>query len=192
MPLFALRELFDAIVMSLAIGFIFSDAFRKPVTSYDPLKQLSGRFSWNDLLYAASIAAPAVILHELAHKMVALGFGLSAVFQAAYLWLGIGVFLKLIGSAFIFFVPGFVSVQGSGSAMAHSLISVAGPLVNAVLWGGSWLALKQKWVSRKHIPYAIATRKINMFLFIFNMLPIPGFDGFSFYASVLSAMGVLS
>jgi len=50
--------------------------------------------SWKDFKFAIIITAPAVILHELAHKFVAMAMGLTATFHAWYTGLGIGVFYE--------------------------------------------------------------------------------------------------
>ncbi|MBC8444116.1 site-2 protease family protein, partial [Candidatus Woesearchaeota archaeon] len=46
-----------------------------------------------------------------------------------------------------------------------------------------------KNIKKRYIPFLILTKKINLFLFIFNMLPIPFFDGGHFFSSILSALG---
>jgi Zn-dependent protease len=35
----------------------------------------------------------------------------------------------------------------------------------------------------------VITSKINMFLFIFNMIPIPGFDGFQIISNIIRVFG---
>jgi len=111
-----------------------------------------------------------------------MGFGLQAVFNAAYGWLGFGLLLKLLNVGFIFFVPAYVSINGIGSPLVFSTIAFAGPFMNLILWLGAAYALKQKkLVKEKYLPFVYLTKQINMFLFIFNMLPIPGFDGFKVY-----------
>src|SRR3989338_3540474 len=101
MAFISFAEILDLIIMSIGIGFIFMDIFKPRENEfYQPL------FSWNNLLFSALVASPGIILHELGHKVLGLFFGLSAVFHASYFGLGIGVFLKLINSGFIFFVPG--------------------------------------------------------------------------------------
>ena len=195
MTFFTLMELIDVIIMTLAVGFIFSDSFRKPAEEdYDPLKESHGRLNWENIKFAICITAPAVIFHELFHKIVALSFGLDATFHAAYFWLGLGLVLKLINFGFIFFVPGFVEI-GCSSIACHltplisALIAFAGPFLNMVLWLGSWTLLKinPKFVRKSRKMYAVLylTRNINMFLFIFNMIPIPGFDGYKVYDGLI-------
>ncbi len=179
---FSLKEFIDAIIMIFAVGFIFSAYLRRyrPITIHE---FYFGRIHWRDLRFAIAITAPAIILHELAHKFTALSFGLTATFHAAYLWLLIGIMLRLFGSSIIFFVPAYVSITGAANNLAYALIALAGPLTNLVIWLISAHALKK--ASHEKIPFLHLTKEINKFLFIFNMLPIPGFDGFQVYANLI-------
>ncbi|MDO8740553.1 MAG: M50 family metallopeptidase [Candidatus Woesearchaeota archaeon] len=177
-------EIIDIIIMSIVIGFIFKDIFRMPaVGSYDPLKHY-GKFNFSNFKFAVAVVAPAIVLHELGHKFAAMLFGVSATFFAAYGWLLIGIFLKIVGFGFIFFIPGFVVPLQPLTSMQSGVIAFAGPFVNLVLWIGSWLVLKNKKVNKKYYSILYLTKQINMFLFILNMLPIPGIDGFSVYRSI--------
>lgn len=183
-------ELFDAIVMSLAIGFIFMSYFSRFNTfkSHNYFDVARKRFPWHDLWFSAALVAPAILLHEMGHKMVALYFGMNAVFNASYFGLMIGIFLKLIASPFLFFIPAYVSITGPGTPLQFSAIAFAGPFVNLVLWLGSVYLLRYAKVSRKYVPFLFLTSKINMVLFIFNMIPIPGFDGSKVFSGLFQAI----
>jgi Zn-dependent protease len=178
MVLFTLGELFDMVVMTLVVGFIFSGMFRKPVSDdYDPLKQAKHGFFSDDFKFAVMIAAPAIILHELGHKFVALSFGLEAVFEAAWFFLLLALMMKIMNFGLIFIVPAYVSIFGRATPLEFSMVAFAGPAINLILWLGTALSLKKKLLPKKYDYLLALTSKINMFLFIFNMLPIPGFDG---------------
>ena len=190
--MFTFAEILDIIIMTLVIGFIFKDIFRhKPkvevITPDYYLKQRRG-FNWNDFWFAAAIVAPSIILHEFGHKFVALANGMMASFHAAYTWLGIGVILKLISAGFIFFVPAYVAISGTGTPLQFAGIAFAGPAVNLVLWLGGLIVLKKVKLKEEAYRFVFLLSRINMFLFIFNMLPIPGFDGFRVYTSLFSAI----
>jgi Zn-dependent protease len=178
MAFFTFGEVFDIVVMTLVVGYIFSGLFKKPEgEDYDPLKNIkSGLFNENFKL-AVIVAAPAIILHEFGHKFVALGFGLEAVFQAAWIFLILALIMRFMKFGFIFIVPAYVSILGQATPLQFGLVAFAGPAVNLILWLGSALALKKSFFPRKYDYVLAMTSKINMFLFIFNMLPIPGFDG---------------
>ena len=186
MVFLSLREVFDIIVMTAILGVIFADIvrrFRQPYSIYG-----KPRFDWEGMKFAMLAIAPAVILHELGHKIVAMSFGYSATFQAAYFWLGFGMLLKLVNAGFIFFVPAYVSISGSMTPTVYSIIAFAGPAVNLLLWMGAKYALDKGKVKKEYLPLVFLTKQINMWLFIFNMLPIPGFDGFKVYSGLLQAI----
>jgi len=179
--IFTLRELFDVIVMTLAVGYIFMDMFRRHPVGFDK------RAFW----FACLVTAPALIVHELAHKFVALSFGLQAEFHAAYFWLILGVILKLIRFNFIFFVPAYVSIGAAGMSVLPSqmaLVAFAGPLLNLVLFVVAWASLKQKRLKKDTFIFLHVTKQINLFLFVFNMLPIPFFDGMKVYQGLFQAL----
>lgn len=188
------------VVIILAIGFIFKDYFNRrqqiPDEEYDPLRAIEHSRSewWRDLFYAAAITAPAIIIHEMGHKFVAMAFGLVATFKAAYTWLALGIIFKLINFPIIF-VPAYVQFPGGSiTPFEHFLIAFAGPGMNLIMWLGAGLLVRhfdarqqrpqkrsgrQKSVSWEK--YAVPLRifaKINMFLFFFNLIPIPPFDGY--------------
>ncbi len=170
----SLQEIFDLVFMTLVVGYIFMDYFKKPVEIFDPLKPR--RFDWENLKFACLITAPAIILHELGHKFTALALGLDATFHAAYTWLGIGVFLKLIGG-FIFFVPGYVSMPAS-SPFNSMITAGAGPLMNLIIFLTAFLVLRfYKSPDPTVFALLVLTKKINLFLFGLNMIPIGMFDG---------------
>lgn len=198
--LFTWMELLDIVIMSLAVGFIFKDAFmpaRKLRVEtgghYEPLeyykKKALNKIGGEGFLLAIIVAAPAVIFHELGHKFIATGFGLTAVFHAAYFWLALGVILKLLNFGFIFFVPAYVSIAGAGlTPLNHSAVAFAGPAINLILFAIPFLLIRFKGFTKNHrqyIPALVMMSRINLFLFIFNMLPIPMFDGWSVYSGII-------
>lgn len=218
--MFSIQEILDIVIMSLALGFIFKDVFmpgRRTVLdrdNYDPLERyrvkkhsqhtaakrtgksrsisdyISG-INKSGFIFAMVIAAPAVILHEFGHKLIAMSMGFTAEFNAAYFWLGLGVLLKLLNFGFIFFVPAYVSIGGGAiTPIQYSAIAFAGPAVNLVLFLVPFLLLKNAQFRKKfkkYISILSLTSKINLFLFIFNMLPLPMFDGFKVFSGLIQA-----
>jgi Zn-dependent protease len=191
-----LMEIFDIILMTFVVGFVFMTAF-KPVKKIEDadildkyMKKTSG-FDWQAFWFAAMVTAPAIILHELGHKITALSFGLTAVFSAAYIWLGIAVVLRLIGSPFIFFVPAYVTIGGNATVLQQTLIAFAGPGVNLIIFLVALIILKTKnKISTKEIHLWTLTKNINLFLFVFNIIPIPGFDGFTVFSGLWKLIGL--
>jgi Zn-dependent protease len=187
--LFSFNEILDIVIMTLVIGFIFKDYFhftpKVEVLSPEYLMRPHRRVNWADFWFAAAVVAPSIILHEFGHKFMAIAFGMTAVFQAAYFWLAAGVVLKLLGVGFIFFVPAFTSIIGAGSNLQFTGISFAGPAVNLIIWLVALVILKtHKKLKKNTYHFLFLIKRINMFLFIFNMLPIPGFDGWSVWGGL--------
>ncbi len=180
-------EIFDILFMTLGIGFIFSDYFkREPLEGYDPLKYYSKPPWWENIKFAALIAAPAIVLHELAHKFVAMSFGAQATLHAPYTMYMVVMLLKLMNFPLIFFVGGYVS----HTALPHlpsALVAIAGPLMNFLIWLGIWLVVRSKFVHKKYYKILEPMAKISLFLCVFNLIPIPGFDGYNFITSVFKA-----
>lgn len=194
MTLLSFRELFDMVLMSLVIGFIFKDIFRQHRgwrTPEEVMKNITPGFKISrisDFWYAVLLVAPSIIFHEFGHKFTAMAFGLNATFHAAYVWLGIGVLLKIVMPGFIFFVPAYVSFPNTVTPLQSALIAFAGPAVNGLFWLIPYIYLKSGARPKKEIlRYLIFFKRINGFLFIFNMLPIPLFDGYHVYAGLWHA-----
>ncbi len=147
MGFISLFELVDMAITIAFVGFIFSGMFPKQPRKADVLYQKPG-FDWESLKFSAMVVGPALILHELAHKFLAMGFGMQATYHAAYTWLILGLILKLANFGFIVIVPAFVSISGNGSALQFAFVAVAGPMMNLVLWLGLGLMLKRKLIAR--------------------------------------------
>lgn len=179
MALITLTEILYFIILTVVIGYIFTGMFvRRPRTIYDRMHPK--RWRWDDFRFAVLVTAPAIILHELAHKFVAMGFGYEATFELFPFGLALGVFLKVIGSPFLIIAPGYVSIGTAAftDPIAYRLIAFAGPAVNLVLWLGSWAILKSyKGLNRTQFAVLSITKLLNMILFFFNMIPFGPFDG---------------
>ena len=186
MALLTIKEIFDLVVMTAALGYVFMSYIPKPRTPYQIASQHG--FSWEDFKFAVYVTAPAIVLHELMHKFVALAVGLKeAVFHAWYFGLFIGIFLKLIGSPFILFAPGYVSMS-EGSPLVTALTAFAGPGTNLLLFLIAGLILNRKTKLTKNQAILLyLTKQINLFLFIFNMLPIPPLDGSKVFYGLFKA-----
>ena len=199
-------EILDIILMTFILGFLFMGAL-KPIRKasedvLDKYLKKSVTFDWHGLWFAALVTAPAIILHEFGHKITALSFGLTATFHAAcstanlmpgsppflnfYCGLTIvSIILKLVNFGFIFFIPAFVQIGANATVLQHTVIAFAGPFVNLLLFTFSWMMLKyHKTLSLKTRHYLVLSKNINLFLFIFNMIPIPGFDVFTVFSGL--------
>ena len=182
-----LMELVDIIIMTFAIGYIFSDFFRRePLEGYDPLKYYQKPPLFENIKFAAMVAAPAVVFHELAHKFVAMLFGATATLHAPYTMYAVVILLKLMRFPLLFFVGGYVS-HTPLPPIESSIVAIAGPLTNLILWLAAIAVVKYRLIDRKYYKIIVPMGKLNMFLFIFNIIPLPGFDGFHFFSSLFKA-----
>ena len=180
-------EIIDIVIMTFAIGFIFSDFFkREPLEGYDPIKYFSQSSRWQNVKFAAMIAAPVVVIHELAHKFVAMGFGATATLHAPINIYAIVILLKLLRFPLLFFIGGYVE-HSALPYLQSAWVSIAGPLSNFLIWGVIYLIIHYKLVDKKYYKILQPMAKLSLFLGIFNMLPVPGFDGFNFFSALFRA-----
>jgi len=185
---FTLSEIIGIVIVSVYISYIFSGFIKKPRSYLDyslPKNQL-----WEDMKFSSYIVVPAVIIHEMAHKFTAVALGFSSEFMAFYQsgWtLGMAIFsiiLRTIHAPFIIIVPGFVSIPANVDPISTGIIAFAGPLTNLILYGIATYFLKSRHLNHNQAIIAHLTKRVNIWLFIFNMLPFGIFDG----AKVLNAI----
>jgi Zn-dependent protease len=117
------------------------------------------------------------LLHELAHKVVAVRFDQVAEFRADYGMLFLAVMTALVG--FIFAAPGAVYHRGRVTGRQLGLIALAGPVTNLLL-SALFLPL---YLAGVVLGLPLVTLvggrglAINLFLAAFNLLPIGSLDG---------------
>ena len=128
----------------------------------------------NPLAYSVVVAAFTVgagfLLHELAHRFVARHFGKHAEFRANNQMLVLAIVLAAF-SPIIFAAPGAVWISGYVTRRENGIISAAGPFANVVI-AAAFLPLMLVIPGIAYYGFMI-----NALLAVFNMLPIPGFDG---------------
>lgn len=179
MAVLSITEVINLIIITVVLGYIFSGFIHRPGDQRS--------FTWRSLLFAAIVAAPAVIFHELGHKLVAIALGLTATFHIFWAGLALGVILRLFSAPFLILAPAYVSFSQSASALASTLIAVAGPGMNLVLWLTSMTVLRyKKELTTKETMGWMISKKLNFFLFWFNLLPIPPFDGWHVLTGIIT------
>ncbi|MBU0761713.1 MAG: hypothetical protein KKD39_01695 [Candidatus Altiarchaeota archaeon] len=120
------------------------------------------------------------VLHEVAHKVVASFFGLETRYVANNSMPLVSLLLALGG--FILISPGAVRIYGIKpiDLRRAGLISVAGPASNLFI---SLLFYAMYQVTSGFLSFAAGFGyEINSWLAVFNMIPVPGFDGAKVFA----------
>lgn len=163
------REIGDLIISALVLAFAFSMMF-------------SGMRVHRILaLFPASLITVSVgfLIHELAHKFTAQRFGCLAEYQMWPHGLMLAILFSFFG--FVFAAPGAVMIRprvdpwGFRVGLSRreiGLISLAGPLSNIIL-ASAFLLLYPTFLAQMFLRGA----RINAFLALFNLFPIPPLDG---------------
>lgn len=161
------RELRDLLIAWLALGLAFTFFFER----VGPQQLFTGALSGLGGPFVVSLVTVGIgfLLHELAHKVVAIRFGRPAEFRADMGMLALAVVGGLAG--FIFAAPGAVYHRGTPDPRENGLIALAGPVTN--------LLLAVVFVPLIFVLPQVGMRgvSINLLLAGFNMLPIGALDG---------------
>ncbi|MEW6329294.1 MAG: site-2 protease family protein [Candidatus Micrarchaeota archaeon] len=171
-------EIYDIVVSMLAVAVAFS----VPVLLSEPS--------------AIPVVIPIILvtvglgflLHELAHKYVAQRYGAYAVYRAWPQGLGLMLLLAFItGGRFFIAAPGAVYIFAPYiRRRENGIISLAGPLTNlalAVVFGfvfmmsGGGLGATSPDILQVVQAISLIGARVNLFLGLFNMLPIFPLDG---------------
>ncbi len=132
-------------------------------------------------LYAvAAIVAfvASFLVHELAHKFVAIGYGYLAVFRVSPIGALITAFSIL--SPLKVIAPGAVNIYGSPNYRAFARVAAVGPLTNTVISAASYAMAFGLAAFRAdpQLTYLMLTvARINALLAFFNLLPFGPLDG---------------
>lgn len=162
-----IRDIFVAIgILTVAFSFVFS-------SSEDRVTNLA---------YAFVIVVAGFFVHEMAHKMVARSYGCWAEFRADFRMLGLALLMSFFG--FLFAAPGAVMIAGRITPSQNGKISIAGPASNMLV---AALCLPFWAMELEGVPDFVVTGAHGLtflcgFLALFNMLPIPAFDGLKVWA----------
>lgn len=164
---FSPREIRDLLIAWFALGVAFAIFFGGGAAVF----AIPGRFM-KLLLISILTAGVGFLLHELAHKVVAIRYGQVAAFRANYPMLAIAIAAALGG--FIFAAPGAVYHRGRLTRRQNGLIALAGPVTNLLLAGVFAPLLLAGGVLAQIGLYGVL---INLFLAAFNLLPFGPLDG---------------
>jgi Zn-dependent protease len=168
---FSAREIQDLLVAWVALGLAFAIFFARGVSG---LLQDGLVVS---LVVSLLTAGVGFLLHELAHKVVAVRFDQVAEFRADYSMLFVAIMSAIVG--FLFAAPGAVHHRGYLTEREHGLIAFAGPVMNLVLAVVSVPLLVAGVSTGSGLVTEIGAKglAINLFLAAFNLIPFGSLDG---------------
>jgi Zn-dependent protease len=96
--------------------------------------------------------------------------------------------MKLLSFPLLFLAPAYVAISGA-LPMENAIIAFAGPAVNLLLFGVSWFVLKYKVkMSINERAIWIISKRLNLLLFAFNLIPIPPLDGYQVLDGIMSSL----
>lgn len=110
--------------------------------------------------------------HEMMHKYVAMRNRYYAEFRKWNLGLLISIITSVFG--FVFVLPGATMIYGWLDKKTNGIVSIAGPIYNLVI---GLLFISISFILKFYSSIFYFLGQINIWVSMFNMLPIPPLDG---------------
>lgn len=162
-------------VLALTLGFAF---VRAPGNPFEVRVALQGILDRPLILLASFLAvSTGFVLHELAHKVVAVRYGCMAEFRAQIggLWMSL---LVAVVAKILFAAPGAVHIIGRVDRRENGIISIVGPATNFVLALVLFPFTLYFTNPDADLPMVIGTvASVNALLAVFNLIPAGPLDG---------------
>ncbi len=176
-PKFSRIEIRDIFISIVVLAAAFTIMYRNSnfITAY-LVKTLGEGAGMYLGLFGISLALVVVsfLFHEFGHKFVAQKAGMWSEYRMFPAGLGISLVMSYFG--FLFAAPGAVYISGNMDDRTNGRISIAGPAVN-VVFAAIALACCMAFNGSPAVIFFYLLASLNSFLAVFNLLPIPPFDG---------------
>ena len=170
---FKKKEITDLLKAWIAISIAFA------IFSYKNLAAVYGNVNGFMIALSISLATAGLgfVIHELAHKFIAIKHYCSAEFKSNDPMLALAILMSFAG--FIVAAPGHVLIKGSVNKKQNGEIALAGPGSNFLL---AILFVPGFLISKGLLQFFFFQGFfINSWLALFNMIPFEPFDGVKIY-----------
>lgn len=171
-PKFSKTEILHLSVALLVLSAAFTIIYARANPSYFSQDAVTNIAMW--FLVSLALVAASFLSHEMGHKFVAQKYGAWSEFRLFPIGLVVCLVFSFLG--FLFAAPGAVYINGNIDRRMNGHISLAGPVVNIAI-GAVTLLVSFLTVGRISAIFMLMAN-LNGFLAVFNMLPIPPFDGY--------------
>jgi Zn-dependent protease len=163
---FTAKEIRDIIISMAVISFVFAYIFAG--------RDLNSTILFIPITFV--VVGLGFVLHELAHKYVAIRYGYWAEYK---MWIG-GLLFALVTAfavGFVFVAPGAVYIHGNYIKNSENgKISLAGPATNIIL-ALLFLSIPMFFPNSLLVGIGILGATVNSFLAFFNLIPFSMLDG---------------
>lgn len=161
----ALHILVSVVTISIAFTILYSGSF-------DITQDFA--FNFAQIIFTVGLG---FIIHELAHRYVAIRYGAKAKYKAWTFGLVFAILTSFIG--FVFAAPGAVYIYGKNLTRdQNGRVALAGPLANLVL---AVLFALLGFLAPGLREVAGLGVQVNAFLGLFNLIPLHPLDGGKIY-----------
>lgn len=172
-PSFSNIEIRDILISVAVLSLSFTIIFGRAYPHYFNYDTATNYVYW--FIISVALVVTSFLIHELGHKFTAQRYGAWSEFRMFPLGLVISLGFALV-SGFLFAAPGAVYIRGRIDTKMDGVISLAGPGMNIILGFIAFAITLFTTGMTASIFWLLAY--LNVFLALFNLIPIPPLDGY--------------